>query len=147
MPLSAIQNVEVDHIVPTREIAPLLLHASQTGLQSKKSTLSRREAAQIADPTHRDIDQAGTRPDQIPIAPSKFVCPECGGALWEVEEAGLARYRCFTGHGFTLDTLLAAQKRRAGTRAMERRPRAPGAGGVAPPIGAAHGRPPPEVIV
>jgi two-component system chemotaxis response regulator CheB len=41
--------------------------------------------------------------------PSPFVCPECSGGLWEVAEANPARYRCHTGHGYTLRTLQHAQ--------------------------------------
>src|SRR5262245_5964775 len=108
MPLSAIQNVEVDHIVRVNEIAPLLIKAAEGSL--RKSTNGQGGGAENdVDPTHRDISLEAVPPDSLSEAPSKFVCPECGGSLWEVEESGLTRYRCFTGHGFTPDTLLAAQ--------------------------------------
>jgi two-component system chemotaxis response regulator CheB len=108
MPLSAIQNVEVDHIIPAREIASLLIRATEVGLHSRGET-PRAKSPKRADPTRRDVNLATVPPDLLGDAPSKFVCPDCGGALWEVEEGGLARYRCFTGHGYTPDTLLAAQ--------------------------------------
>jgi two-component system chemotaxis response regulator CheB len=41
--------------------------------------------------------------------PSSFTCPECGGALWEMKSGKLLRYRCHVGHGYTVETLLAAQ--------------------------------------
>jgi two-component system chemotaxis response regulator CheB len=37
--------------------------------------------------------------------PSTLVCPDCGGALWEVKEARPPRFRCHTGHAFTLRSL------------------------------------------
>jgi two-component system chemotaxis response regulator CheB len=37
--------------------------------------------------------------------PSNFVCPGCNGTLWEIDGTGPARYRCRTGHGFTLRNL------------------------------------------
>ena len=38
-----------------------------------------------------------------------FSCPECGGALWEVAEGSLLRYRCHVGHAYTAESMLAAQ--------------------------------------
>jgi two-component system chemotaxis response regulator CheB len=108
MPLSAIQNVEVDHIVRTDEIAGLLVQAAEGQLARRTGGPPLADQT-AADPTQRDINLSAVPPDAIEEPPSKFVCPECGGSLWEVEEAGLMRYRCFTGHGFTPDTLLAAQ--------------------------------------
>ncbi len=109
MPLSAIQNVEVDHIVRCEEIPALLIKAAEGGLHSRARARAGNGAESDVDPTNRDIDLSVVQPDAIGTPPSKFVCPECGGSLWEVDEAGLKRYRCFTGHGFTVDTLLAAQ--------------------------------------
>jgi two-component system, chemotaxis family, protein-glutamate methylesterase/glutaminase len=109
MPLSAIQNVEVDHIVPADEIPALVVRAAESGLRSRVSARSTSHGKTDIDPTHRDINLACTPPDELPEPPSTFVCPECGGSLWEVDEAGLKRYRCFTGHGFTADSLLSAQ--------------------------------------
>ena len=37
--------------------------------------------------------------------PSTFACPDCGGTLWEVRQARPTRFRCHTGHAFTLRTL------------------------------------------
>ncbi len=109
MPLSAIQNVEVDHIVRTEEIAALLVKAAESGLQSRAQARAGNGSKTRVDPTHRDISLVAVPPDSLSDPTSHFVCPECGGSLWEVDEAGLKRYRCFTGHGFTVDTLLAAQ--------------------------------------
>lgn len=42
-------------------------------------------------------------------SPSTYVCPDCKGALWEITDSRPARYRCHTGHGFTLRTLYDTQ--------------------------------------
>jgi two-component system chemotaxis response regulator CheB len=34
-----------------------------------------------------------------------FTCPACHGALWEVDDEHVLRYRCHTGHGFTAGAL------------------------------------------
>jgi hypothetical protein len=39
------------------------------------------------------------------MPPSALTCPECGGALWEVENGRLLRFRCHLGHGYTGDGL------------------------------------------
>ena len=44
-----------------------------------------------------------------PGEPSPFGCPDCGGDLWEYDSAGLLRFRCRTGHGYSPASLLACQ--------------------------------------
>lgn len=46
---------------------------------------------------------------------SPYNCPDCNGVLWEIEDGRLTRYRCHTGHAFTLRALNESQE-----RAMER---------------------------
>ncbi len=41
--------------------------------------------------------------------PSAFVCPDCKGGLWEVDDSQPVRYLCHTGHAFTIMTLQHAQ--------------------------------------
>jgi two-component system chemotaxis response regulator CheB len=41
--------------------------------------------------------------------PSPFTCPDCFGGLWEVNDAMPRRFRCHTGHAYTLRSLQAAQ--------------------------------------
>ncbi len=41
--------------------------------------------------------------------PSTFVCPDCKGSLWEVDGTQPLRYRCHTGHGFSLRSLQQTQ--------------------------------------
>src|SRR5262245_31438051 len=110
MPLSAIQNVEVDHIVRVDEMAGLRVKATDSGLQSgpRIARQTRAENREV-DPTGRDISLEGEKPDALADPPSCFVCPDCGGSLWEAREGGLSRFRCHTGHGYTVDSLLAAQ--------------------------------------
>ena len=41
--------------------------------------------------------------------PTRFTCPSCHGVLFEIPEGHAARFRCHTGHGFTLRSLQHAQ--------------------------------------
>ena len=43
---------------------------------------------------------------------SPFACPECHGVLNRIQEGTLERYRCHTGHAYSVDTLLAAINRK-----------------------------------
>ena len=43
------------------------------------------------------------------MAASFFVCPDCGGTLWEVNDGDLAHFRCHIGHSYTIQSLMAEQ--------------------------------------
>jgi two-component system chemotaxis response regulator CheB len=51
-------------------------------------------------------DPEPTRPDG---PPSSFTCPECSGALWELREGELVRYRCRVGHSYSEEAMIDAQ--------------------------------------
>jgi two-component system, chemotaxis family, protein-glutamate methylesterase/glutaminase len=40
---------------------------------------------------------------------SAFTCPECRGALWELRDGDLLRFRCHVGHAFSVESLMADQ--------------------------------------
>ena len=42
--------------------------------------------------------------------PSGLTCPDCGGALWELQDGTLTHYRCHVGHQFTTEGLDAQQQ-------------------------------------
>ena len=43
-------------------------------------------------------------------APSSLTCPDCGGALWEVQEERVVRYQCHVGHQYAPDVLESDQR-------------------------------------
>jgi two-component system, chemotaxis family, protein-glutamate methylesterase/glutaminase len=47
-------------------------------------------------------------PDQD-LAVSGYVCPDCGGALFEDGEEGSPHFRCRIGHSYALDALLSGE--------------------------------------
>jgi two-component system chemotaxis response regulator CheB len=105
MPLSAIQNVEVDHIVRGEEIAKLLTEAAGDGAAGLLVRAAPAEPSQA----ERDISLAAVPPDELNGPPSHLTCPECGGTLWQIEQGHRFRFRCHTGHGFTPQALLFEQ--------------------------------------
>ena len=52
-----------------------------------------------------DAQEAGSRRGKLSV----FTCPECGGALWQVDEPKLIRFRCHVGHAYNGEALLAEQ--------------------------------------
>lgn len=105
MPLNAIKHVEVDHIVPLREIAPLLVRLTETQAEEEGARPVSEEM---------DIEIKVAREDNALESgimkwgePSVYACPECHGVLLQLKEGGGMRFRCHTGHAYSVDSLLA----------------------------------------
>jgi two-component system, chemotaxis family, protein-glutamate methylesterase/glutaminase len=106
MPQSAIEHVKVDYVVPVVALAPLLVRL--TGSVPAESPA----AAPLGDTLEVEVKIAK---EQNPLAaglrqigePSSFACPECHGVLLRLKEGGPVRFRCHTGHAYSLETLLA----------------------------------------
>lgn len=105
MPINAINQVDVDHIVPIIEMGGLLYQLISRQIEKKftvpqhiltESTIAQRVTSDIV-----SVDSLGS---QVP-----FNCPACGGVLWKIAGSTAARYRCHTGHAYTAQTLLADQ--------------------------------------
>ena len=106
MPRSAIENVEVDRVLPVSEIAEVLTRLASEPVAEEKISVS--EELEI----ETDIAELGTaamQREERPGTPSGFACPDCGGVLWELNEKKLLRFRCRTGHAFSVETLLSRQ--------------------------------------
>ncbi|MES2352827.1 MAG: chemotaxis protein CheB [Pseudomonadota bacterium] len=106
MPLSALNQVEIDYSLPASDIGPLLGQLikipahKQIEISAEEKTRLETEIG-IAGNGHAfesEIMKIGT------LTP--FTCPECHGTLMEFKEGNLYRYRCHTGHGYTAHALL-----------------------------------------
>jgi two-component system chemotaxis response regulator CheB len=105
MPLSALQHVEADHVLPIHGMGALLgMLVRQPAPPSPEIPLDIRLEAAIAAQELADM-----KIDDMLGKPSRFTCPECHGALWEIEDGGLLRYRCHVGHAYTADAVLESQ--------------------------------------
>jgi two-component system chemotaxis response regulator CheB len=105
MPQSALRHVEIDHVCKAAEMARLLgslvrLPAGPTPDIPIDIRLETAIAAQ---------ELADMKADDMLGIPSRFTCPECHGALWEIEDGTMLRFRCHVGHAFAADTVLDAQ--------------------------------------
>ena len=41
---------------------------------------------------------------------SPYNCPHCNGVLWEIEDGPMTRFRCHTGHAYTIESLGVSQE-------------------------------------
>jgi two-component system chemotaxis response regulator CheB len=100
MPLSAIRNVEVDHVLPAAQIGELI--ASRAGKSfNGVPEMASKTTEQPLDEREITVQQMNGRFGP----PSAMTCPDCGGALWELQEGKLTRFRCHVGHQFSPEAL------------------------------------------
>jgi two-component system chemotaxis response regulator CheB len=104
MPSNALRRVDIDHVAPISDMGPLLsrLAAERPG-HTPEIPLDIRLESAIAALELTDMkteDSLGTL--------SPFTCPECHGALWEIPDDSMLRYRCHVGHAFTAESIFSA---------------------------------------
>lgn len=107
MPKNAIRNVDVNYVVPIREMGALLYQLSRTPSDDSVTIpVDIRNEAQIAERvmTHSAMSDIKIMNELGPR--SNFSCPDCGGALWELKQGNVHRYRCHAGHAYNDETLL-----------------------------------------
>jgi two-component system chemotaxis response regulator CheB len=102
MPQSAVDNVAVDHHVPLDDIPRLLVQLTRQEVSGGATPGPMAEVIQLNDEGAK-MKTTGIKLDQIGSR-SIFTCPECNGALWEIEAGGL-QYRCHVGHGYSAASL------------------------------------------
>jgi two-component system, chemotaxis family, protein-glutamate methylesterase/glutaminase len=105
MPRHALQRAEVDYCPSAAELANLLVRlvAEPAGPSPEVPDDLRLEVRMAAQ------DGSGREPHQHSEQPTGLSCPECGGALREIAEGELLRYRCHVGHAYDAQLLLGAQ--------------------------------------
>jgi two-component system, chemotaxis family, protein-glutamate methylesterase/glutaminase len=105
MPRSAMDHVEVDHVLAPSEIPLLLSELALEPVPHLKVVPMSQDppAAEQAD------EFAVADRHQQPGIPSTMTCPECHGTLWEVKDDDLVRFRCRVGHAYSDEALLVHQ--------------------------------------
>ena len=105
MPLNALIHVKVDYCLPLHEIAPLLVRLTTAATEDKGVF-----------PVPKEVEiEVNIAKEQKAIdagvlslgEPSNYACPECHGVLLQMKEGTLFRFRCHTGHAYSLESLLA----------------------------------------
>ncbi|HEX8949081.1 MAG TPA: chemotaxis protein CheB [Dissulfurispiraceae bacterium] len=105
MPRNALENVEVDYVLPAAELGPVLDRlAREHGENHTPIPEDIVKEARIAELGVSNINMMEKMGNKAP-----FVCPECGGVLWEMRQDPIQRYRCNVGHAYTIASLISSQ--------------------------------------
>jgi len=106
MPMSVMQEIKVDYSLPLREIAPLLNELSHEAVDEEVRYPVRDDVeieSRIAE-QKMEADELIASVERLGKI-SKLTCPDCHGALWEITDQDILRYRCHVGHAFTAEAL------------------------------------------
>ena len=108
MPLSVLENIEVDHCVSLKNMGEVILEiidkAEEKGISAPANVKAESKLSEKAATAIDEVRKLGEK--------SLYACPDCGGGLWEIENppAGKAKhYRCHIGHSFSESDLMLKQ--------------------------------------
>jgi two-component system, chemotaxis family, protein-glutamate methylesterase/glutaminase len=104
MPLSVLNNMEVDHCVPLSEMGKVLNELVQTEPKRAEIPKEIMQEAAIAEKISTGIDVVDKMGEH-----SVYTCPDCGGSLWELKDTHSDRYRCHIGHSYSERDLVVKQ--------------------------------------
>jgi two-component system chemotaxis response regulator CheB len=105
MPLNVIAKMQPDHTAPAAAIGNLIMQELKINREKVEPPQEIRIEAQLAEKVNTGINETSLLGDN-----SNITCPDCGGTLFKIEDGSMTRYRCFTGHAFTEETLIMKQK-------------------------------------
>src|SRR5262249_46081356 len=105
MPMNALKHVEVDYCVPLAKIPGLLVELSnKPALPKGGKAMPKYIEAELKIAREENAITSGV----MELGePSVLDCPECHGVLMQMKEGSNLRFRCHTGHAYSLETLLA----------------------------------------
>ena len=106
MPTNALEFVVADHVVPLAQLGPLLVRLTAKPAPAKPKLPA--DQLDLLKIEFTIAKQGGGFElgiiDKGQLTP--FTCPDCHGALTQLIEGKLIRYRCHTGHAYTVSALL-----------------------------------------
>jgi two-component system chemotaxis response regulator CheB len=101
MPATALSRSEPDHLVSLAEMPALLerlvRQPAGKAVPVPEGIRNEVEIAKSGRSNMKHMDRIGRR--------SVLACPDCHGIMWEIDEGGLARYRCHVGHAYTAELM------------------------------------------
>lgn len=103
MPRSAIEHVAVDFVGPVEALAQQIVGFTKRGPAPGQQGGSPRHELENRIAGEENALQLGVmKMGEV----SKYTCPDCHGVLMQVDEGRIVRFRCHTGHAFSIKTLL-----------------------------------------
>ena len=107
MPRNASAIAGTDYVLPLAEIPPVLARLVREPVSEEGVLAMTDPIEHMPERVREDMagQASGDRQGQLTV----FTCPECGGAMWQVDEETLTRFRCHVGHAYYGEKLLAEQ--------------------------------------
>ncbi|HEX3722587.1 MAG TPA: chemotaxis protein CheB [Nitrolancea sp.] len=106
MPQSALANVDIDYRLPVEGVSRLLATLARGAVVVE----ARDVVADDLNVEHRQLMGEWDSADLDRIGKiTELTCPDCDGPLWELDDAGTARYRCRVGHAFSSEGIIEAR--------------------------------------
>lgn len=97
MPRNVIKKIEVDHVGSLMEIPQIIQDIVNNPLPTEVAVPNELLVeAGVTEKLIGSIDELKEIGDR-----SDFICPDCGGGLWEIKNDPTHRYRCHTGHVYS----------------------------------------------
>ncbi|GMA15799.1 chemotaxis protein CheB [Deinococcus metallilatus] len=108
MPVSALEYVDVDYSLPAAEIGGLLAGLVGAGPSPEAEVpMSEEENRQLEVEVQIAAGGHALRLGLTDLGqPSPFSCPECQGVLYTLKDGTVTRFRCHTGHAYSMEALL-----------------------------------------
>jgi two-component system chemotaxis response regulator CheB len=107
MPSTVLEHVDVDAVVTIDELAATLKRLIATPVTRQRLKPDDNLSLEVG---MAKLDRKALEEEKRPGRPSAYSCPDCGGVLWEIDDAGeYTRYRCRVGHAFSPETMISAQ--------------------------------------
>lgn len=106
MPRAALRAVPTAHTASGVELAKLLVELCSEELGPEVGPVSRELEVEAEIPA---LDESALSDSDRPGRPAAMTCPDCNGAMFELEDGGLVRYRCRVGHAWSPESLLIHQ--------------------------------------
>lgn len=105
MPMAVLEGNGADYSLPLSEMWGVIAEIIKKDPPPIQSIAPEVAAeSRIAERTATSIENVAALGEK-----SLFSCPDCGGGLWEVENSGIARYRCHIGHSYEENQLAIKQ--------------------------------------
>lgn len=109
MPQNALNQVRVDYSLPGADLPALLVRLTADASPRALSGTATLPESDATEDGVTELEAKAVHRHDRPGVPSGFACPQCGGALWELHDDELLRFRCRTGHAWSIETLMAEQ--------------------------------------
>jgi two-component system, chemotaxis family, protein-glutamate methylesterase/glutaminase len=110
MPASAMENVDVDQVLPLEDIPPALIRLMDAQARFGAPTPREEDVPEWVKLENKfALEGVDMQSLDLLAKPSTYTCPECHGTLWELNDQRPRRFRCHTGHAYTERNLVALQ--------------------------------------